>query len=88
MYNNKICCVLAIKILNKISEDGTPMNSTIEQINDYALTRESFFEMLKPMINTRLEWSIDRILDHDLRWTECNHNIDETEIDENKVEIE
>lgn len=61
-------------MLIKISGREVSLNSVVvEQTNNFAEIRKDFLDMMKPMIYNRLEWAVERILDYDLQWTECEH---------------
>lgn len=63
-------CILQIKISGK----GVSLSSaSVEQTNDFTEIRKDFLDMMKPMVYKRLEWAVERILDYDLLWTECEH---------------
>jgi len=61
----------------------------MEQKSEYAKMSEEWLEMIKPMIKKRLEWAVERILDYDILWPECNHeNPNQTVKDEHTRGIE
>lgn len=61
---------MLIQILGK---EVSLSSEIVEETIDFAEIRQDFLEMIKPMIYNRLKWSVERILDYDLEWTECKH---------------
>ncbi|VVC38463.1 Hypothetical protein CINCED_3A023853 [Cinara cedri] len=64
-------------------ENEESINTTVDmqdQSKECAIIREDWIEMTKPMIYKHLEWAVDRILDYNVRWTECQHRIDDETI--------